>query len=563
MNLEEIVEAIKVNYDGHDDLDEMVSDLSDGGYIDHWANKFCEEDYPQNLDLAKELYAVSVENAESGADYASVAQSIADTGGLNNKKWAEELYIKAIELTDDTADMLSIIDDVADETYLNNKEWARELYTQTEPNLSELFHYISLRNGLEERLEDKEWAKQVSLKAVDFIKKSDDVTEIAYDEVIDVANYLAYEEQGNDLELAKDIYNYLKEYESVTALIEAAREVKNNYDEDAEYRDGYINYCVERAIEFVDDDEYCDVYSFIKDDLEDDDKADEFKDNNYDNMEREYKEYGSCEELFKEEIEIQTDTTGYFKLTITATGGEFSYGMIEDEDKINLIRKKIEDGEISLENEGEDVSVNFYDCDTQIIQNYGPVSEGSYIDLSVYEDEECESEIEEIVNNEAIDSISLNVFSKSNPYFTPDMKEEFNDDALQFGGYYYEKRVALPAIIHIEDGEVFDITNVYVGTTNMDETLSNDEVVDSVLYIRPEIAQQIMDIYDDELEDEPLSDYLSEIYDGIRDGEYLEAEELLRECECEILDIEGKGEREEMFVVVKTLDDETLFDGEV
>ena len=175
---------------------------------------------------------------------------------------------------------------------------------------------------------------------------------------------------------------------------------------------------------------------------------------------------------------------------------------------------------------------------------------------------QCNDELEEIIYKKDIDQVDLNLFTISNPYLTEEMKEKYSEDSLIFGGYYYEKRIQFPAVIHIKENERFDITNVYIGTVNMDETLGNDEIVSKVLYIRPEISQQVMNIYQDgENSDEPLSDHIDQIYSEINDGEYLNIKELFDQCICETLEVEGKGVREEEYAVVKTLDDEILFDG--
>lgn len=270
-------------------------------------------------------------------------------------------------------------------------------------------------------------------------------------------------------------------------------------------------------------------------------------------MEDEYNEYGSCEEIFKKKIDIKTNKTGYFKLTIIATGGEYGYGIVEDKNKIDIIKNKIK-------NEDETISSCFYECDKQFVYQYGPSIQESHILLSVYKDEECQDEIDELVYYEDIDNISLNIFEKSNPFITEDIKKECSKDAIEFGGYYIEKRIHFPVVIHIKDDEIFDINNIYIGTVNMDETLSNDEIVDSVFYIRPVVAKKIIQLYKGEnniKEDESLSDYICDIYNDIENNQ--EIKKILSLCECEVLEVEGKGAKEEQYAILKTLDNKILF----
>ena len=258
-------------------------------------------------------------------------------------------------------------------------------------------------------------------------------------------------------------------------------------------------------------------------------------------------------------MDLSVSTTSYFKLEIMATGGEFTYGFVTNKDQKDLIRKKIDSSTICIENYEGDVEALFFMFD-DVVHVYGPSGANAKVSLSIYSDEDCENEVKEIFYNEHIDDIGVHSFMSLNPN-PNEFKKNYDSDALMFGGYYIEKRVRYPVVIKIEQDEKFDVNNLYIGTVSLDETLSEDEIVDRVLYIRPDIATKIMNIYSNgEYCDESLSDYIHEIYYDFNDLDK-RVQELLTKAVCDPLDIEGKGAQEEQFVIVKTMDDDILFEG--
>lgn len=94
MNLNNIIEKIKDEYSEHECLNEMVTDLSDGTYVDHWADRLCEDEFNNNKVLAKELYIVHVKEIEkdpSSREYLSVGESVSQDDKLSDKAWGREL----------------------------------------------------------------------------------------------------------------------------------------------------------------------------------------------------------------------------------------------------------------------------------------------------------------------------------------------------------------------------------------------------------------------------------------------------------------------------------------
>ena len=254
----------------------------------------------------------------------------------------------------------------------------------------------------------------------------------------------------------------------------------------------------------------------------------------------------------------------YAKVEIINTGGEYTYGVITDENEIELMKQRIEEGEeIYLNNSfEEDIEINHFEYD-QVVHSYGPDVNESKVNVTIYEDEDCENEIEEVRYMDEIDDTEITTFIEDNPYLN---EEDFPEGSLVFGGFYIEKRVHFPFVIELEDNEDFEESNVFIGTVLMDETLSEDEIASSAYYIRKEQQENLLKSYlgDSYSEEDSLEEYISEIIDFIREEEsgYEDFKEILESCSLEIGDIEGKGESEYEYVIVKELEGDVLFESE-
>jgi len=342
MSIEAIIEKIKEIYAGHSDLEEMVTDLSEGGYKAYWGKKMAmvDEDFPQNIELARELYKLEIAEKESEDEYADIiplAREICNEDILNDKEWAKELLVQTLPKIDDASDILAIADIIVDEDMLNDKEWATELYKKVEEQCTELPPYNTLIRSLNEIVKDKEWTKRVTLKAKDALIASEDRFAFANfnNDMEELAKFIADEDGLDDKECAKEVFDLIKEYEAVTALLDGSRAVKEIYEEsDAEYSNNFIAESLDRAIEFVDEGYYCDIYNFIKDDMEDEDRADEYKDEYYDEMESDHQEYEGCEELFDNDSmdvdEIEWDDFEDDRKVIGFTTNNITFGTAED-----------------------------------------------------------------------------------------------------------------------------------------------------------------------------------------------------------------------------------------
>jgi len=258
---------------------------------------------------------------------------------------------------------------------------------------------------------------------------------------------------------------------------------------------------------------------------------------------------------------------GRIKISITDNGGEYGYGIIEEKEKINFIKELMDQEELCIENEDEEkgIEAKFYECDKQLFHVYGPaISDETTIRIVGCDNEYCEEENEEFLE-EKLEDTPVNIFVYDNPYYDEEELNKFDKNALQFGGYYIEKNIEFPAVMEIKKEDNFDLSCIYIGTTNMDETLNDDEVVNIILYIPQEKAKKILELYDIDIPVDELNEYLSEIYDEIRkenNENNNKIKKILDECTCEVLDIEGRGWAQYNHVMVKDMDDEILYEND-
>lgn len=250
----------------------------------------------------------------------------------------------------------------------------------------------------------------------------------------------------------------------------------------------------------------------------------------------------------------------YYKLEIQNSGGEFAYGIITDKEEQNLLKERVEDGDVALCNTFDDgTEINFYD-NTNVVHCYGPNADGALISLTSYEDEKLEKKIETIFSDE---NTSLHLI-RSSPQ--PEDAGIYLEDVLGFGGYSVEKRIVYTAVIELDKSEKFDIDRVFVSGFDLYELLfyNNQDalIVDKVYYFNTQVLKDIVDEFDFDVED--LSDLdMWGIVDDYRDTSGFQ--ELLSKAETSTpFDIEGKGEREfqEAFIWSYEEDDqELIFEG--
>jgi len=248
------------------------------------------------------------------------------------------------------------------------------------------------------------------------------------------------------------------------------------------------------------------------------------------------------------------------KLTVINAGGEFTGGFVTDSDVKENLREKMESGSVNSWmdfDDGTDFETSSY---TDIFHQYGPHVPGAIIQLEettdIDEDEYSRS-YEEYFSDD-IDETEINQFSSSNPYLCDIDKSNYSDDDLVVFSRKIEKRIHYPVLFEVDTKDDLVLSNIYIGSMNMDETISNDEIIEDFLYIPKNKAIEytkefLKDNYDN---DDLLVDYISEIY-----SEDHELKEKIRSNHLMLPeDIEGKGEWEDDYVKITDLNGEVLFE---
>jgi len=229
MNLNDVIEKIKEQYSNHEDFEEIITDLEGNDYLDHWAKKFCDNDFDNNKELAKELFTVYADSCKDSSSFVSLADNILDEDYLNDREWAKELFEKAHLVVEDSRDLVNLASSLASK--YKDLEWARTIFNEAieKAQTSDEYQYIASTLIDEDGLGDKELAITIMKKAIEF----DDIT---YSDAKGIGYTLF--NTFDDKDWAKELY--------------------------------------QRAIDLCDDDaERKEVIKDIKDDLEDEDWANE------------------------------------------------------------------------------------------------------------------------------------------------------------------------------------------------------------------------------------------------------------------------------------------------
>ena len=230
MNLEDVIKKIKVFYAEHDDLDEMIGDLSDGGYIDHWAKKFCEEDFPQNLELAKDLFRIALEKVSEEDDWAGVVGLVDNIAeDLKDKEWAKEIAIELLKKDiEDAYTLISLLRSATSSNILDDADLTQNILDTLSTKDVEVSHYVEMAQIISENKKDLALAKE-------FLSKVLELDESDISDKIDVADTLAQECYINDKDEAKKLYKTIEEEAKDLSDYNKLSYSINNYMEDKEF----------------------------------------------------------------------------------------------------------------------------------------------------------------------------------------------------------------------------------------------------------------------------------------------------------------------------------------
>ena len=87
-NIKDIIAELEKTDKKHEDLEEMVNDLNNDSYYDHWADKLCTKEFKKNHKLAKSLFEIALEKADDFNETVKLADKVSQADGLNDKEWA-------------------------------------------------------------------------------------------------------------------------------------------------------------------------------------------------------------------------------------------------------------------------------------------------------------------------------------------------------------------------------------------------------------------------------------------------------------------------------------------
>jgi hypothetical protein len=241
----------------------------------------------------------------------------------------------------------------------------------------------------------------------------------------------------------------------------------------------------------------------------------------------------------------------YFRVTVKATGGEYTFGAIENEEEKQAMLDAIENDEVGssiyyIDSNQDEVSLESFEI-ASLVHVYGPEINGAEIIVQECKDEEFSEDIGDELIHESMDELECGVFTSSNPVVSDEFKDGCADDSLLWATEKVEKRIHFPVELILDDGDDFDISNVFVGAMNLDETINGAEIANVICYIPKDEQVKLLKAHlDGDVSGDVLSDYINDII--------YEKPEALSEFVLEVGDIEGKGDWENDYNIVTTLD---------
>lgn len=246
------------------------------------------------------------------------------------------------------------------------------------------------------------------------------------------------------------------------------------------------------------------------------------------------------------------------RITIIDTGAFCCGGIVSDPEAKRFIQKRIESGSVESfmfgDEEFEDFSI---DTHATTFNVYGPcVDSETIVTLESCSDDTID-DYEEYFEGMLSDT-DTNHYTTSNPDLFDMDKSEFSADDLIIMNEKIEKRVHYSVEINLGENEQFKLGNVYIGSMNMDESTCSGEIVEQILYISDDLAMQYVREWCGEGEDD--YDALGDLLDDIRYESPELFQKIVNNHSLEVGDIFGKGEWENDYIKVTTLDGDVLFE---
>lgn len=254
-------------------------------------------------------------------------------------------------------------------------------------------------------------------------------------------------------------------------------------------------------------------------------------------------------------------TKRFIKIAIKGTGGEYTFGKVSEQKETDIIQKKIDEGEeigstIYYQDEnGEDKQFNHYDYD-DILHQFGPEINDSEIIVTEFDSEKLDNEIDEIINVSLGDS-GVTTCLQCEPGIEFDKKS----NVLYWGNEKIEKRIYFPATLILEDNTDFHIENIFLPFMSMQEAINNSDILTKILYIPKNEQIEIAQAYFLQLEKGVTSEDMKNLSSIVGEA-YFESKDIdFSKYELNLQDVEGKGEIENDFSVIRNSSDEIIYEG--
>lgn len=131
----------------------------------------------------KEIIDKSLKIAEDSDDYQNIATNVCHDDVLANKQWGKELFEKAltkVEVDYGTSGLYDIARQIADKKQLNDKEWAKEVYIQAIDLSQDIDDLLVIADDVADiyNINDKNLSKVAIDKALSISSNSSDKIEI-------------------------------------------------------------------------------------------------------------------------------------------------------------------------------------------------------------------------------------------------------------------------------------------------------------------------------------------------------------------------------------------------
>ena len=203
----------------------------------------------------------------------------------------------------------------------------------------------------------------------------------------------------------------------------------------------------------------------------------------------------------------------YFEIEVTGNGGEYTVGIITEENEIDYLRLRVQDGDLDLVNENfeyeeeDDDSIPELLCVERdnILHSYGINIEDNF-SVNV---KELEDNVTRNYKSDTIIWAGSNEDTSTSVFYNPSMYS-YADDSVILKSISSEEDLSIKYLLTMDD-ENFDSSALIFAATLMDEMMDgiDDTILDDVYYIPKQKIYKYI---------ENLNSTESEIYNDILEG---------------------------------------------